>query len=195
MLYRYPRLGAVEVTPVDAAMRIAFAPGELGAVTSSGFYAPTRLCGDVDIRVRYVVRQWAPGPDSACLGLFLQNEASTARYYSQLMSTADAPDRLTVAAGLAGALSARRDAGREGWLRLARTGRTIAAAHRPHAAAPWVELARAQGTGDDLVAGAKIWSKVRCDGLVVDLYDLQIDGTLAAEQPPLLGPRPDPRRA
>ena len=50
-------------------------------------------------------------------------------------------------------------------------------------------------TSDALIAGCKIWSKVTTDGLVADLYDLQIDGDLAKDQPELLAAKVDPRRS
>ncbi len=194
--YRYPRLAAVEVGPQDGAMRIAFAGGPLGAVTSSGFYLPTRLCGDVDVAVRFVLHRFAAGPDATCLGLFLQNEASTARYYAQVSSHADAPQERRVALGHAGALLGRRRIdGDAGWLRLVRRGGAVHAYHRPDAASAWQLLGSVPATADDLVVGAKIWSKVATDGIVADLHDLAVDAEPAADQPPLLEPRPDPRRA
>ncbi|HEU4420715.1 MAG TPA: hypothetical protein VFT55_17380, partial [Planctomycetota bacterium] len=56
-LYRYPRLAAVAVAPVPGGpgMRIDFAPGPLGDVTSSGFFLPTMFAGDVDVTARYVL--------------------------------------------------------------------------------------------------------------------------------------------
>jgi hypothetical protein len=195
--YRHPKLAEVEVDPVEgrAAMRIAFAPGPLGPITSSGFYLPTRLRGDFDIRVRYEVRTWEPGPDSACLGLFVQNEPSTARYYAQIMSTADRPGETSAAAGLAGELVGRRPVpGRSGWLRLVRRGAWLEASHRDLAEPDFVLLGAAEPCAtDDVITGAKIWSKVRCGGLVVDLSELQVEATIPDDQIPRLEPRPDPR--
>lgn len=191
--YRYPRRAPVDVGPVDAAMRIAFSAGELGAVTSSGFYVPTRLQGDVVLTIRYVLRQWHSGPDSACLGLFLQNEASTARYYAQIASTAAAPEQRVAAAGLQGEVVGRRPVDGDGWLRLVRSGGEVVAFHRAAGSEAFTELGRCAATADPLVAGCKIWSKVRTDGLVADLFELEIDAALASEQPELLPARPDPR--
>lgn len=191
--YRYPRRAPVDVAAVGSAMRIAFGVGELGAVTSSGFYVPTRLQGDVVLTIRYVLRQWHSGPDSACLGLFLQNEASTARYYAQIASTAAAPELRVAAAGLQGEVVGHRATDGDGWLRLVRTGGEVVAFHRPAGSDGFTELGRCAATGDALVAGCKIWSKVRTDGLVADLFELEIDATLASEQPELLPARPDPR--
>ncbi len=192
--YRFPRLGEVDVEPRGEAMRIAFGKSALGPVTSSGFFVPTRLVGDVTLTIRYALRQWNAGPDSACLGLFFQNEASTARYYAQVISTADAPSVRSVAAGIAGEVVGRRTVdGDEGWLRLARVGSQMQLAWRAAADAPWIQLGSCPATGDALIAGCKIWSKVATDGLVADLYDLEIEGELAQDQPELLAARPDPR--
>ncbi len=194
--YRYPKLAEVDVDARGDAIRIAFAASELGAVTSSGFYVPTRLSGDVDVAVRYVVQQFSSGPDATCLGLFLQNEASTARYYAQLMSTSDAPTARSVALGHAGAVIGRGAVpGVTGWLRLRRAGGRVTAWHRDVAEAAWRELGSVAATGDDLIVGAKIWSKVRTEGLVAELSDLSIDAVVAADQAPLLASRPDPRCA
>ncbi len=177
-------------------MRIAFAPGELGPITSSGFYLPTRIRGDFDVSVHFTVQAWEPGPDSACLGLFVQNERSTARSYAQLMSTGDRPGERSVAAGLAGRILGRHPVHDEdGWLRLTRHGPRVTALHRPTAGADWVELGTLEpASTDDVIVGAKIWSKVRCGGLVCDLDTLSIAADIPDDQFPELEPRPDPRR-
>ena len=192
--YRYPRRAEVDVDANGVAMRIAFGKSKLGPVTSSGFFVPTRIVGDATLTIRYVLRRWNAGPDSACLGLFFQNEASTARYYAQVISTADQPTARNVAAGLAGNVVGRRPIeGDEGWLRLARTGSLLVASWRGISDSSWTELGRCDATGDALIAGCKIWSKVETEGLVADLFELEIDGELAKEQPDLLAPRVDPR--
>ena len=192
--YRFPRRAEVDVDANGEAMRIAFGKSQLGPVTSSGFFVPTRIVGDATLTIRYVLRRWNAGPDSACLGLFFQNEASTARYYAQVISTADKPTLRNVAAGLAGNVVGRRPIdGDEGWLRLARTGSNLIASWRGMGDASWTELGRCDATGDALIAGCKIWSKVETEGLVADLFELEIDGELAKEQPDLLAPRADPR--
>jgi uncharacterized protein len=192
--YRFPRLANVDVGPVGDAMRIAFGKDRLGAVTSSGFFVPTRITGDATLTIRYVLRQWNAGPDSACLGLFFQNEASSARYYAQVISTAEAPDVRTVAAGFEGNVVGRvRIEGDTGWLRLSRRNGRMHVSHRAAGASEFVELGQCLATSDALIAGCKIWSKVETDGLVADLFELQIDGDVAAEQPAVLGARKDPR--
>lgn len=196
-LYRHPKLAAVDVLAIEDRMRIAFAPGELGPVTSSGFYLPTRLRGDFEIEVHYEVRCWEPGPDSACLGLFVQNEPSTARYYAQLMSTANRPGERSAAAGLAGVLHGRRAVpGRRGWLRLTRRGDLVVASHRDADEADFIELGSLSPCSrDDVITGVKIWSKVRCGGLEVDLADLVVNAEIPTDQLLTLEARPDPRRA
>lgn len=194
--YRYPRRAEVDVGANGEAMRIAFGKSELGPVTSSGFFVPTRIEGDATLTIRYVLRKWHAGPDSACLGLFLQNEASTARYYAQIISLDDAPTTRSAAAGFGGeAVGKRVVEGDEGWLQLARKGAQVIASWRASTKSPWIELARCEATRDVLIAGCKIWSKEQTDGLVADLFDLEIEGALAKEQPELLPPRPDPRLA
>ena len=194
--YRYPRRAEVDVNANGDAMRIAFGKSKLGPVTSSGFFVPTRIVGDAMLTIRYVLRRWNAGPDSACLGLFFQNEASTARYYAQVISTADQPTLRNVAAGLAGNVVGRRPIeGDEGWLRLARIGSMLIASWRSSSNSSWTELGRCDATSDALIAGCKIWSKVETEGLVADLFELEIEGELAKEQPDLLAPRVDPRHA
>jgi len=197
--YRHPKLAEVDIDPVpgEPAMRIAFAAGPLGPITSSGFYLPTRLRGDFSIEVRYEVRSWEPGPDSACLGLFVQNEPSTARYYAQLMSTADRVGEISAAAGLEGELTGRRPvSGSSGALKLTRVGDRLTTWHRDAADAEWSELGtKVPCSTDDVITGAKIWSKVRCGGLVVDLSAMKVEATIPDDQIPRLEPRPDPRRS
>ncbi|MDA0931868.1 MAG: hypothetical protein O3C51_00295 [Planctomycetota bacterium] len=196
--YRHPKLAEVDIEPVDGepAMRIAFAAGQLGPITSSGFYLPTRLRGDFTIEVRYDVRTWEPGPDSACLGLFVQNEPSTARYYAQLMSTADRIGEISAAAGLEGELTGRHPIpGRAGFLKLTRVGDSLTTWHRDVDAADWTALGtKSPCSTDDVITGAKIWSKVRCGGLVVDLSAMRVEATIPDDQIPRLEPRPDPRQ-
>lgn len=203
-IYRYPRLGEVDVGVVGEvagdtvadAIRIAFLPHALGPVTSSGFYLPTRLVGDVDVAVRFALRRFDSGPDATCLGLFLQNEASSARYYAQVMCTADAPTARSAALGHAGAVIGRLPfVGDSGWLRLRRAGGEVVAWFRADATAPWHRLGSVPAVADPLIVGAKIWSKVRTEGLVADLFELSVDAGLAVDQPPLLPVRADPRRA
>jgi hypothetical protein len=152
------------------------------------------FAGDVEVAARYVLRRWHSGPDSACLGLFLQNAPSSARYYAQVMSTADRPLERSVAAGLAGHVHARHPAPADsGWLRLQRRGATVTASWRADDASPWTTLGECPATTDPIFLGAKIWSKVACDGLGADIVELQVQGEVAAVQEPLLGLVPDPR--
>jgi hypothetical protein len=197
VVYRYPARAAVEVSADRArgSVRIAFAPGELGEVTSSGFFVPTRLAGDLEARVRYRLGTWSPGPDSACLALFAQNESSTLRYYAQL-SAWGTPARLAAQASFRGETGEpRRIEAGPGELRLRRRGDTFAAWQRA-AGGEWLLLGeRAGEPADELVLGCKIWSKVRCGGLEAELSELEIEGTPARDQGPPPAVRPDPRAA
>ena len=195
VVYRYPARGAVEVSASGERVRITFAAGELGDVTSSGFYVPTRLSGDFEARVAYELVHWSPGPDSACLALFAQNEPSTLRYYAQLSSWGT-PPALHAQASFNGETRAPLAIDeRAGEFRLRRTDDVIAAWHRARGQ-EWSALGeRAGEPRDELVIGCKIWSKVSCGGLVADLTGLALEGTPARDQGPLPAVRPDPRAA
>lgn len=197
--YRFPKLGPVELRsePDQQLMRIRFVGGELGEVTSSGFYLPTLFTGDFDVSARYRVLQWEPGPDSACVALFAQNLASSARYYAQRMSSGNAPDAHTVLGSLATVLSGARPVeAPEGAFRIVRRAGALTAWHRAPDDDDWQLLATdADATRDDVVFGLKIWSKVESGVLEVTVHDLVIEGTLAEEQIPRLEHRPDPRSA
>jgi hypothetical protein len=176
-LYRFPKAAAVALTWRPGAFRIAFAPGPLGEVTSSGFYLLARAAGDFTAEVRYGLELWQPGPDCACLGLFAQDARSTTRYYSQILSVA-APPRTWALASLEGAEGARVPvAGRTGWLRLGRRGTRMVAAHRDDGDPRWVPLGdRDAASGEPLHVGCKIWSKQSCGGLVAELTELRVGG-------------------
>ncbi len=191
-IYRYPKLGPVDVTAASSRVRIAFAKGPLGEIVSSGFFVPTRITGDFDVEADYELLAWSSGPDSACFGLFFQNELSTGRYYAQRTIDRDG-DR--VLGGFDGVLTkAQTVRPRAGTFRLARVGSVVTAWHRA-AGGAWYELGHtATATSDDGILGAKIWSKVECDGLVAEVAALRLRVTLAATQSQLLPVRPDPRR-
>ena len=176
-LYRFPKDAAVALDWRAGAFRIAFAPGPLGEVTSSGFYLLARVAGDFTAVIRYQLELWQPGPDSACLGLFAQDARSTARYYSQLLSVT-APPRNWACANLAGVEGVRQAAaGRSGWLRLERRGEHMAAAHRDGDDPRWRELGERDGAcTEPLHLGCKIWSKQACGGLVAELTELRVGG-------------------
>ncbi len=193
VVYRYPARAAAQVSAVDGRVRIAFEPGELGEVTSSGFFVPTRLSGDFEARVRYELGSWSPGPDSACLGLFAQDEPSTLRYYA-LVSSWGAPPSFAAQASFTGeVLDPVAIDGKGGELRLARAKGRIRAWHRARGG-KWTALGeRAGEAASELFVGCKIWSKVSCGGLVAELTELSIEGRPAREQGPMPAVRPDPR--
>lgn len=194
-VYRFPKLAAVDVTAHGAAIRIAFAPGELGAITSSGFYVPTRFRGDFVATVRYELPVWRPGPHTAAVALFAQDEPSLHRYYSQRNSDPATPDAPRVLANLEGALHPGVPVrGSAGWFRLVRRATTVTALHRGADDAAFRELGTVRSAAaPDLVFGCKIWSPGSSSGLVADLHDLVLDGALADEQAPEPALRPDPR--
>jgi hypothetical protein len=191
--YRYPKLADVEVSAVHGRMRIAFAAGALGPVTSSGFFVPTRLRGDFTVEAEYELVRWTSGPDAVCFGLFFQNELSTGRYYAQRTIASSGSD--TVHGSFDGVLTAARRAGaRRGALRLARERSRVTAWHRDEGG-EWHELGTTDSaTTDDGILGAKVWAKVACDGIVAEVTALTIVAEWVPDQAPPVTARPDPRR-
>jgi len=191
--YRYPKLAAVAVDAEPAGVRIAFAPGPLGPVVSSGFFVPTHLRGDFSVEIDYALPRWSSGPDSACFGLFFQNDLSTGRYYAQRTRSAAGDD--TVLGSFDGHLTPSVPVrAARGALRLVRQGRTVTAWHREDQD-EWRELGRTDAaTADDGIVGAKVWSKVSCDGLEAEVTALRLHATVAEGQGPPVPVRPDPRR-
>jgi hypothetical protein len=194
-VYRYPSRAAVDVNASEGRVRIAFEPGELGEVTSSGFYVPTRLAGDFEARVLYELQQWSPGPAPAWLALFAQNEPSTLRHYAQV-SSRGTPSSSVALAVLAGepANPVETDACLGG-LRLARVHGCVGAWHRALGGGWELLGAHASEPADHMFVGCKIWSGGACGGLTAVLTDFELDGSPAADQGPLPAVRPDPRRA
>lgn len=193
-IYRYPKSAAVSVATVGNAVRIDFAPGPLGPVTSSGFFLPINLAGDFTATLEYRLLRWQPGPRTASLALFAQDEPSLHRYYSQRSSDERAPERHFVFGNLGGQAGPHLPVeGSAGTFRLVRHGPVITAAHRV-AGAGYQDLHRLdRDPGADLLLGAKIWSSETSEGLCAELLDLQIIGQLAARQPMDPVVRPDPR--
>jgi hypothetical protein len=194
-VYRFPAKGPVDVEPAGEGMRIAFAPGPLGEVTSSGFYVPTKVRGDFEVTLRYELARWAPGPVAACLALFAQDEPSLQRYYAQIRS-AHGQQRHAMAnlcERLSDTVPAR---GARGAFRLLRRGQAVSAWHRDADAPDWTGLGeRADLPAHDMVIGSKIWSSERSDGLEALLTGLRIDGEIPADNLAAVPVRADPRRA
>jgi len=196
-IYRYPARAEVDVKAEGESIRIAFHPGALGEVTSSGFYVPTRVRGDFTAAIRFTIRRWEPGPDNACLALFAQDEPSLVRLYAQRFTEAGAPSAHRAQANLN---DARSDpisvAGDTGAFRLTRRGTRVTSWYGDGGAETWTPLGESSfADAPDVYLGAKIWSGVACDGLEADFTGLTIDGEIPREQPPAAAERPDPRRA
>jgi hypothetical protein len=193
--YRYPRMADTSVEAQGDKLSIRFGAGEMGEVTSSGFYLPTLLRGDLDLQLSYRLSSWDPGPDSACLALFLQNESSTARYYSQRMSSGGPDEAHRVLSSMNAVLSPHHPvAGMAGQFRLSRAGSTLRAWHRSEPKQDWLLLGEERDCcSEDLIVGAKIWSKVRAGELSAELSNLRIEAEIPEKQLPLLEARPDPR--
>ena len=112
------------------------------------------------------------------------------------MSSGDAPDAHRVLGVLGGVVGDATQVGdhRAGEMRIRRAGKTLTTWHRLDADAEWRCTATdEQATTDDVVFGAKIWSKIRSGAIEATIHDLHIDAELASEQIPALEHRPDPR--
>lgn len=192
--YRYPKLAAVDITAEPDGVRIAFQAGDLGAVTSSGFYVPTRVRGDFEITARYRLLDWHPGSETACFGLFTQDEPSLLRYYTQLRGVGPKyRDRMAnfnnthMTDPVPGAPD-------EGGFRLQRRGDHVTAWHRTDDA--WERLGEHRGDPvHDMIVGCKIWSSGEAGALSATLCDLTIEGEIPEDQIPEVPTRPDPRTA
>ena len=190
--YRYPKLAGVDVTAEGDHVRIAFAAGELGKVTSSGFYVPTRIRGDFTVTARYRLLRWEPGEETACFGLFTQDEPSQLRYYSQLRGVGAKYRDLMANFNNAVMTEPVLGAPDEGGFRLQREGRTVRAWHR--ADDDWRLLGEHHGDPThDMIIGCKIWSSGTAGALEAALYDLVVDAEIPDDQLPAVPTRPDPR--
>ncbi len=192
-IYRFPKTGNVDVTAEGDRIRIAFKPGDVGPITSSGFYLPTLISGDFTVDADYELRGWHPDAvEPGCFALFAQNEDSSHRYYAQRMSSGDGPHRL-VASHVDQLSPERAVDGDRGSFRVTRAGDVMTCFHR-QPGADWIALGTAPAPPEsEMILGAKIWAKLRCGGLCVDIYNLRIDGRLADRQIPPVPVVQDPR--
>jgi hypothetical protein len=197
VIYRFPKCAEVDVTSVDDRVRIDFAPDDLGEVTSSGFYSPTLFEGDFCVDAEYRIVSWHPhAHESASFALFVQTEDASDRYYAQRMSTGEDPARLF--ATMRDQLSEGRDVVDEhGVFRIERRAEHITCSHSREG--EWIELGVAPAPANqEMLFGAKIWSKNRCGGFVVDVYNLRAVGHLSDHQLPpsviVADPRTSKRR-
>ena len=192
-IYRFPKTGNVDVTAEGDRIRIAFAPGDVGPITSSGFFLPTLIHGDFTVEADYELRTWLPDAvEPGCFALYAQNEDSSHRYYAQRMSAGDGPHRLV--ASHVDRLSPEHPVeGPRGSLRVTRAGGEITCSHR-QPGADWTALGSAPAPPEsEMILGAKIWTKLRCGGLCVDIYNLRVDGRMAERQVPPVPVVEDPR--
>jgi hypothetical protein len=192
-VYRYPCRAEVDVEPLGAGVRIAFREGPLGAVTSSGFYVPTRVRGDFRAEVRYELERWQPGERAACVALFVQDEPGVVRHYAQRTSHRGDGDAHAVLANFSDRLGepypCRGGAGR---FRIERAGRRVRCWHR--GADEWRLLGEhEEREAHDVFVGAKIWALEASGGLAARLDGLTIEGEIPTDQPPPVPVRPDPR--
>ena len=193
-IYRFPKLAEVDVTAVEDRIRIAMHKGPLGKVTSSGFYLPTLLTGTFSVEADYEFCDWQPSAtEPGCFALFAQNEDSARRYYAQRMSAAGEPHRLV--ASMVDVLSTELPVtGSRGSFRIVRQSATITCFHRTSGDEEWLFVGDAPAPPDaEMLVGAKIWSKLECGGLTVEIANFRVDGRLADRQVPPVPVVPDPR--
>ena len=173
-------------------MRILFHRSNLGEVTSSGFYIPTRIHGDFDARLRYRLEQWEPGDYSVCLALFAQDEPSQLRYYSQRRTAGTRPHEVMANFNNEVLTEPKPISGQEGVFRITRRGEEVTSYHGD--GENWTVLGQHRGDPTrDVLFGSKIWSSFDAGPFEARLFDLTIEGELPDEQIPPVPERPDPR--
>lgn len=191
-IYRFPKTGNVDVSAIDDRIRIEFASGELGPVMSSGFYLPTLFDGDFTVEADYQLHGWRPDTvEPACFALFAQNEDSSRRYYAQRMSAGDEPHRLVASMSdvLSESIGVKGD---QGSFRITRRGDEMTCYHAQDGV--WTDLGSASAPPErEMLLGAKIWTKIRCQGLTADIYNLRIEGRMADRQVSPVPVAKDPR--
>lgn len=178
---RFPADASCRVGFTQGCVTIDFEPGDLGDITSSGFYCPTPVHGDYRVDACYRVREWLPGAETACFGLFTMHEDQQQRYYVQRMSAgASSPTVIAHLAGLPGP-PMPSDA-LEGQWRIERRQRVVSAWHRTRG--PWTLLGEhTEAEAAAVVVGAKIWGGSVCRGLRGDVLDLEVEGEARAIDP------------
>lgn len=192
-IYRFPKHGPVTVSAREDRVRIEFDPGEVGAITSSGCFVPTLIQGDFTLEAEYEILRWAPDDvEPICFAVYAQNQDSTHRYYGQRMSVGSDHHELTFSH--VDQLSPIQPVeGPQGAFRVQRDGEVMRGFHRSPGG-DWTALGTAEAPPQtDMVLGAKIWTKLRSGGICVEIYNLRIDGRMAAEQIPPVPVVQDPR--
>ncbi len=191
-VYRYPKGAPADVRFAPGSVDIAFAAGDLGEVTSSGFYVPTALRGDFAASIDYTIVAWSPGAEQACFSLFTHDEASTIRFYAQRNASATEASvaQANLAGALAGAVPCDASAGR---FRIARRGATMIVEHAAGDDAFTTLAEHACDATPDMIVGAKMWTGGTTGGLAVRFANLALDGEPSPEQTPTPDARPDPR--
>ncbi len=191
-IYRFPARADVEVAARGDGIRIAVGAGDLGEVTSSGFYVPTRIRGDFSVTIDYRLEHWQPGPASVCLALFAQDEPSVLRYYAQRRTAGGAGHEVLGNFNNDTLTPTQLVEEATGSFRIERTGQTVTTSHARHG--EWAVLGSHAGDPPhDVIVGAKIWSSGEVGGFVADLSGLVIAGEIPADQIPPVPVREDPR--
>lgn len=190
--YRFPARGEVDIVAESDHVCITMHGGDLGNVTSSGFYVPTRVRGDYEATIRYELGDWQPGGDSVSVALFAQDEPSQLRYYAQRRTAGQQPHEVLANFNNDVLTDAVAVSAREGSFRVARRGDLVTCSHCEGGV--WTLLGEHRGDAvNDMIFGSKIWSSGRAGPFVARLYELTVVGELPPEQIAPLPIRPDPR--
>lgn len=180
-LYRFPVAAAVDLCVKENGIKIRFEAGDLGEITSSGFWIPTWLVHDFSIRMRYAVHAWKPGDQPACFGMWIANRTTSFTCYAQRTTENPAPTRLGAVMGdrpLHHAAEAGMEAGE---FRITREGKRIVTWHR--AEGSWLTLAEIdQDDPEDMITGAKIWAHGKSGPLEVEVVEITIEATPSGNQ-------------
>lgn len=180
-LYRYPIPADVELAAGSGRVSIRFAPGDLGEITSSGFWVPTWLAGDFDIRMRYSIKAWETGDKPACFGMWIANKTTGFTCYAQRTTEPPEPTKVGALMGdlpLHHAAVVDQD---EGELRIKRESERVTALYRNHG--DWLFMADIdQEMREDMIFGAKIWSHGECGPLEAEISDIIVSAALSPHQ-------------
>lgn len=190
--YRFPARAPVDIVAENDHVRITMHGGDLGKVTSSGFYVPTRVRGDYVATLRYELGDWQPGEDTVSVALFAQDEPSQLRYYSQRRTSGTKPHEVLANFNNVHLTTPIPLTEMAGSFRIARQGDLVTLSHRE--AGRWTITGEHRGDPThDMLFGSKIWSSGQAGPFEARLYDLTVEGELPEDQLAPLPIRPDPR--
>jgi len=190
--YRFPARGEVDIVSEKDHVCITMHGGDLGNVTSSGFYVPTRVRGDFEATIRYELGEWQPGGDAVSVALFAQDEPSQLRYYAQRRTAGAQPHEVLANFNNDVLTDPVAVSATEGSFRVARRGDIVTCSHCENG--EWTVLGEHRGDPtNDVIFGSKIWSSGQAGPFVARLFELTVVGEFPADQIAPLPIRPDPR--